>query len=401
MARQGMMNMIQVGQNNGLPGSAAQNMAANISQGQATMGRDFENYDYSGQLSSQQQYINAAQAGMSRGQYIKTMQQDPGKAQSIQMGSKLQAASNILPPQMMDAIKQKIKEAGQKVDEPIARQIATQILNQFPDYWNPDLWRGYVATSGADPNATADLLLADLIMTIAGQDPQMQAQNQKTSSQPQPAKPDSKGNLPSGVQTSQQGYMDQKQYQTWQDQGKSGSGHGAAQALASVESKGGRNRVLEGILQNTQHADHTTVEVHTKDGARVVSLEDAIKNHPEELASGSVRFMQGSNAGKTVSDVLGASNVDSNTDWTKESAGSKDTSGQSLDDYKKDHPDKTQGGGTGSNGTVVIDLTAAAKQMLQVQSTTGAAQSADAAGTGAPVQNDYNNNPTRNGSYGG
>lgn len=402
MARQNMMNLMSAGQAQGMPGAAAQNMASNMAQGQASMGRDFENYNASGGMSQGVQYIQAANAGISRGSLLNMQSTDPVKAQKIAVGNQVQQASNQLPPDMVQYIQSELKNTKGTVDEPVARQLAQKVLKQpqWQQYNDTNFWQGYIATTGADPNATALQLLTTIILNIAGQNPDLKAAEKSTAAQPTNVTNGKDGpskNLPNGVQSSDQGYADAKTYSKWQGQGKNSGDHAAVAALTGEEKTGGRSRVLEGILQNTPDSNKVQVEVHTQSGARVVSLADAIKNHPQELASGDVSFMSGANKGKTVNDVVGQGNTDPNADWSTEGQ-KKDDSGKSLKDYQKDNPADT-GKGTGANGTVLIDLTTAAKQLLQVTSTTGNAATTNAAGTGAPVQNPYPDNPTRNSNY--
>lgn len=398
MARQNLMNLIQTGQQQGMTGAAAQNIASPIAQGQASMGRDFESYSYAGQMSSGVQYIQAAEAGISKGQLTQLATDNPLKYQQIATGNKVQQIGN-LPQDIQNAIQAALKDNKGTVDEPTARQMAQKILQQYPDYNNSAYWQGYITTTGADPKGNPLLWLTDAIMTVAGQDPQLKAAQKATDAQPTSiAKTDSTSKLPTGVTSSSQGYADDKTEKTWSKQ-QDESGHATVKALAADEKTGGRNRVLEGIMQNQPDADHSNVEVHTASGVRVVSLADAMKNHPEELQAGDVKFTSGANKGKTVSDLVGSANVNTKADWSKE-AKKKDDSGQSLADYTKDNPNDTSGKGTGANGKVLVDLTDAAKKLLNV-TTTGIASSADAAGQGAPVTNDYSTNATRDGTYGG
>lgn len=430
MARQNLMDLMQTGMANGMNGSAAQNTASNIATGQAAMGKDFEDYSYAGQMSSQNQYIMAAQSGQSRGQLIQQQETNPVGYAKVAAGSKLEAAQSLgnLVPAVQQAIQQ--QGGGKAIDEPTARQIAQSVLGQNPDWNNPDYWTGYIAMTGADPSGNPMLWLTDLVMTIAGQNTQLQAAKASNAGQPttlpnsgstggaggssgggtsvpgsgSTGKPSA--TLPSGVSSSAQGYMNSKTYKTWQSDAKSQGSGSAAGALQSEETSNGRSRVIEGILQQDPHADHSNVEIETKTGQRVMSLADAIKDYPAELESGSAKFMSGPDQGKTVSDLLGQGNIDASggtaSKALSEEAGSTGSkSGQSLSAWQKKHPatNNTQPG-TGSNGTVILDLTAAAQQLLQVSSATGNVQTGTAAGTGAPVQNNYSDNATRGANYG-
>jgi hypothetical protein len=108
-----------------------------------------------------------------------------------------------------------------------------------------------------------------------------------------------------------------------------------------------------------------------------------------------VEFVSGSEKGKTVSDLLGSGSVDTTADWQSEATKSSGKTGKSLGSWQKDHPNDStfgSGTGTGANGTVVVDLTDAAKQLLKVSSATGIA---GANGEGAPPLNSYNWNASR------
>jgi hypothetical protein len=165
--------------------------------------------------------------------------------------------------------------------------------------------------------------------------------------------------------------------------------------FAGVKKSGRRNPVIENLLQHVSDQDKTKVIVHTSQGQRVMSLSDAIREHPQEISSGAVEFVAGDEKGKTVSDILGSGSVNASADWQKEASRSSGKTGQSLKSWQKSNPgDSTAGtgSGTGANGKVVIDLSDAAKQLLKVSSATGIA---GANGEGAPPLNSYNWNASR------
>jgi hypothetical protein len=108
-----------------------------------------------------------------------------------------------------------------------------------------------------------------------------------------------------------------------------------------------------------------------------------------------VRFVDGSESGKSVQDLLGTGATDSTANWTSEASKSKGNEGTSIKEWEKKHPSRktsANSGGTAANGKVVVDLSDTAKQLLKISSATGIA---GANGEGAPPLNPYNWNASR------
>jgi hypothetical protein len=149
---------------------------------------------------------------------------------------------------------------------------------------------------------------------------------------------------------------------SWQQALTAANSSGAAPYLSAEQKSGQRSPVLEAILQNTSSSDQ--VLVNTASGQRVMSIADAMKYYPNELASGNVQFYNSSGQalGNTSSITQGLVNTSANVSGEeKQKAGSG--SGVTISAWEKAHPSAAPTAGTQA---VTISLSAEAQQLLKL-----------------------------------
>lgn len=182
--------------------------------------------------------------------------------------------------------------------------------------------------------------------------------------------------------------------QTWFSANTNAASTAATSAYGQLESKFKvSDPAISKLIQSIGNDPNVGIEVTTSKGDQVVSLDNAIRLFPDQLANGSATIVGGANDGKTVGQVggqdQGKTPYGSSTSKAPVSggvqAGSNKTAAQA---WAAAHPDagtQTSGqDGSGASGTVTIGLTDAAAQLLTVTGTTGNVNTANAAG-GVPT----------------
>ena len=149
---------------------------------------------------------------------------------------------------------------------------------------------------------------------------------------------------------------------SWQQALTAINSAGAAPYLSAEKKTGKRSPVLEAILQNTSSSDQ--VMVNTATGQRVMSVADAMKYYPDELAAGNVQFY--TSGGTSLGDTANVTNGLVNTAASpaseeRQKAGSG--SGVTLSAWQRAHPASAPAGG---GQAVVISLSAEAQQLLKL-----------------------------------
>jgi hypothetical protein len=344
---------------------------------------------------------------MSYNQYVAMQSTNPLAASQARAGENLQVMSQIFSAAELKWIKDKAAAMGGKLDPNSAISIVPAFEQAFPNH-NVQVITQQLAAFGIVQSSDPTEALAYAFNLIGGNNGDL-ASAEKNSTQNAPmsasaaqsaegsnsslikgfsATGNGGGKAPSGVLSRLGGPQAQN------------NGQDTSNAMTtyqkSVQTSGQRNPVIEALLQSVKgNPDQEQVVVHTADGERVMSLADAITSHPTELSSGQVQFVGGSDKGRSVGDIVGQNKINASADWTSEAAKSSTSQGQSLADWQKANPNSDpygNGSETGSNGKVIIDLTAAAAQLLKVSSATGIA---GANGEGAPPINSYSYNANR------
>lgn len=386
MARAQYLALLQSGVAAGY-GAGAVPTAANIQMGKTSLGRSFEDIDLTGQMSQQYTYMASSNLGMTYNQYTAMQSGNPLAASQARAGQNLALLSQIFSQDEVNWIKQKAQALGGRLDPNSALTIVPDFLRAFPNH-NISVIQQQLAAFGIVQTDDPQKALAYAFNLIAGNNgdlanAQKNRQDTQVTSAANAAKiASSEGKDSPFINKANVGNL-------------VFSGKATTDYLKSANATGQRNPVIENLLQQVKDQDQAKVIVHTASGERVMSLDEAIKEHPQEVSSGSVQFVSGSEKGKTVADVVGSGSVNTGANWQNEAAKSSGKSGQALSSWQKSHnQDSTAGtgSGTGANGKVVVDLSDAAKQLLKISSATGIA---GANGEGAPPLNSYNYNASR------
>jgi hypothetical protein len=377
-ARQQFNNYFQAALGQGM-GNGATTVAGGISAMQGTMGKEFSGVNFSGELSQGRQYLLSGMSGMSPSQLQYTARNNPGAYNSLLAGQNMQflTSGGLMTPQMQASLNQMISSAGggnALASNPGARdQIATQFLNQWQlkGNINEDLWAQEIsALTGVQMNATQAFQW--IVSQSAGNN---EASNNGSLAAPNTGASVSASSLGSaktgryGLATGSQGSLPEEiatlglggHAASWQQSLTAANSAGAAPYLASEKKTGQRSPVLEAILQNTSSSDQ--VMVQTSSGQRVMSIADAMKYYPNELASGNVQFYSsgGKALGTTSSITQGLVNsAASVASEEKQKAGSG--SGVTLSAWEKAHPSASASGAQ----AVTISLSAEAQQLLKL-----------------------------------
>ncbi|WP_164331323.1 hypothetical protein [Streptomyces sp. RLB1-9] len=385
-------------------GSSSADVASLEQQTKNSYGRSYQDVDVSGRLTLNHAYMAASMSGMSVSQYLTSGVTSKGAADA-----KLDqaTASAVLKPGVEGWIKDQISKAGGagNLNEDVVQQIAEQMIRQFYPNDSPAMAQVIAAISGQSTLANDPVKAAFWLVQQYNDKGTAETTHKMTAKEKAAQKTASKENAVStGVGNNMRQTQDDRGPNAGKsilgdlDKEKSGDflgfgGHNsdAYNAYQKWHDKNGgqEDPVVYHLLDKIKGDDKTKVAVTTKSGKRVVSLADAIKNHRNELASGKAVVVEGDQAGKTVSEILGKDKVDPLRDFSKEAKGT-DKSGETYAKWEKEHTTKDKKG----RDKLEVTLSAEARRLLTVLDSTGVAGSS---ATATPPLSPYASNP----SYGG
>lgn len=359
-------------------GPGAAQLAGMFSSTQASYGRSFQNSDMSGQISQGYQYMIGAQYGVRPGQLQSIMRNKPQEYGRMVSGSQRQVITSTLGPSAITDLEALIKQYGST--QQAVPVIEQEFLNKHTEIDLNNISRvlsGALTGVQLDNSNVMDWIIQQLMGNTAA------AHTDGQSAMAPVAKGDIKGAAtgkfglvePTTVKKGAKAADKSVEYNikhvgNYRDylglhnkESKTGNSY-----WDSMQKSGKRDPVLEALLQNVKDPDGTNVKVATASGDRVVSLAEAMKLFPNELARGDVQLVSGSQSGQLVSDIIGG-NVDATRDVKGELTNADGTKvGQSLKEYQahdyKDYPGKK--GNQVSDTLVKVDLTTEAKQLLQL-----------------------------------
>lgn len=357
---------------NGAPG-----VAGALAGMQASYGKQFAGQNLRGELGYNQQLFMSGRYGISPAQVQSLMRQNPQEYARMLSGNNMQAIGTALTPEMMSDLRNMIAGAGGASalrDPAVADRIANEFLNKWQQV-DPALTVQNLAAiingqTGA--NISSGNIMSWIVNQVAGKN---EAAFAGTAGHQGSFSAGNTSGAPQGRYGLAQGTMphlgpghDQVVAgQTWQSVLRdSSAGAQAANAYLAHESKSGqRSPVLEALLQNAPGG--TQVQVDTKNGARVMSLAQALKFYPNEVASGAVRLFSsnGHLIGSTGTLTHGLTDPSANvTEETQQRAGSKQ--GLSMANWEKKHP-----GSVPKGRSVTVGLTQEAQRLLKILPTAG------------------------------
>jgi hypothetical protein len=355
-------------------GAGSANLAGGLATMQASYGRAFAGTDFSGETSQAQQYMLSGKYGITPGATQYLMQTQPQTYAKMLAGNNNQIIGSLLTPGMTGQISSLVKSYGgaNALNPAKTQQIANQFFGQNYNSLNPAVMAS-VINQQTGLNLTANNVIPWIVNQTAGQN-EASATPRDASGRPVSASarnlPTSSTGLAAGTNATpasgRAGTLGvQTAFQSWQqvlqgDQGGPGRDQAASVYLNNEKRSGQRNPVLEGLLQNTKSSDMVTV--NTRSGSRVMSLTDAMRYYPNELAQGSAVVRTGAEAGQSVSQVAGGL-----TDPSANAAGEMQqragsSLGQSLSAFNRAHPSQ----GSGSGRAVTVTLSTEARQLLKL-----------------------------------
>lgn len=192
----------------------------------------------------------------------------------------------------------------------------------------------------------------------------------------------------------QSGTSIDKGLQTWFGANTNDASTAAVSAYGQLESKFKvSDPAISKLIQSIGNDPNVGIEVTTSKGDQVVSLDNAIRLFPDQLANGSATIVGGQYDGQHVGQVGGqdqGKNPYGSTLGKAPIAGGVQGSGKTsaAQVWAQQHPDsatQTSGqNGSGASGTVTIGLTSQAAQLLTITGTTGNVNAANAGG-GVPA----------------
>jgi hypothetical protein len=392
---------IQMGAGPGAPG-----LAGAISTTQASYGKQFSDVSFSGELSANRQYMLSGQLGISPGQAQYLQRNQPGAYAQALGQQNDQMIQQIMGPELYQALQKMIQQAGGAGPDN-ASQIADSFLNQYQAQANIDLnvWASALSQY-TGIKLTPGNVMQWIVMQVAGTG-SSQAQKAASQASGQNVSASSAAAGQSGAATGQYGLAQGSSGsmggragalagptqgpQSWQQVLTSKSGTAAKAYLSSEKKSGQRSPVLEALLQNLNQGD--SVQVMTSSGARVMSLTDAMKYYPNELAAGNVQFFSGNTyLGSTASITQGL--VNAGAPVTGEEAQKAGANlGQSLAAWRRQHPHVSNlpPGRSSTVGNVTVNLSNEAAQLLKLLPS----NNDQAAAQSSPPANPYVASPSR------
>lgn len=356
-------------------GNGAAGVAGGISSMQASMGKEFSGVNFSGELSQSRQYLLSGMSGLSPAQLQYTQRNDPGQYNKLLAGQNMQLLTQggLMTPQMQSSLNSMISAAGGGKALASNPDLRDQISQQFLNQWqvkgniNENQWASQIsAMTGVTMNANQ--AFDWIVSQSAGvNEASHNATVAKTPGSTYAASnikgaPTGKYGLSTGstVATGHGGNIPLSWQKTLQNDNSA-----AAKPYLAAESKSGqRSPVLEALLQNTSQSDQ--VRVSTRNGARVMSMADAMKYYPNEMAAGSVEFY--SKSGKAIGDTSAITHglVNAGASVTGEEKQKTGASlGVSASKYDSAHKNSQVTPAAGGQ-SVKVDLSSEAKQLLKL-----------------------------------
>lgn len=361
-------------------GTGSSSLAAGAVAATTGINRQFDQINLSGLGNNTALRIAAAQTGQTYGQLLAGEQQGKTTLAHTIDQQQGQAYNSAVGPQAQQAAQQGIAAAGG--GEAVARsqgdqhKIALQVMQQ-PD-WDSQvvaanlyaLTAGQVDVRNADPTVVAEQYVT-YMSGVRLEDQQKKAQG---AHEPRSLKA---SDYASKWDNFWQGHGDGTTISQFvSDETPTGlmadfdSGNRAKKAALGAYSDrqntvGQTDPVLEDLIHNYGAKTDVGYEVQTKDGKKVVSLDEAIKYYPDQLAHGTATIVGGDDDGKSVSDAVGYTeqSFTPNQGQSADTTSSDNQGGVSADDWRKDHP-TDQSDAQDARGKITIEASDELRRMF-------------------------------------
>jgi hypothetical protein len=402
-------------------GPGAPQLAGALATTQASYGNAFKGANFAGQLAPSMQYMLAGQYGITpaTAQYLQRSQ--PGEYARMLAGSEAQFISQLpgMDPGKMADLQQRIEAAGGGAQVRAQPGIAQDIANKFLDAWQTttpamdmNVWAQFLSQV-TGKKLDASNVMVEVVEMAAGNTQAANAQagapgGSKAGGQGGAGAPVTAGAAgragAGGAATGQYGLAQSTAAthgagpkgmenitpgRTWQQVLQGGDQGAAGKVYLGAEGKSGkRSPVLEALLQNLPKG--AKVSVQTASGVRVMSVEDAMKYYPDEMAAGNVQFFnkEGQNLGSTSTITQGLVDPTAQQGAAAEQA-SKGAGTKAGTTMGQAHVGTARG--ADAKQGVTVDLTNEAKQLLKLLP----GNSDNAAAAATVPQNPYTTSPSR------
>jgi hypothetical protein len=373
-------------------GPGAPQLAGGLAATQASYGRAFAGTSMAGQGGPYMQYMMAGQYGIAPSQVQYLQRTQPKEYARMLTGSGMQFVQQLpgMSPDKIQGLQSMIAQAGggsQVAASPdLQQQVADQFLNTYQGT-DPNLdmniWAAFLSqvTGIKFTPQTVMLWVVNQVAgnTVAAHTSAGQGGGTARSGGGGAGAPVSAAHT-GGAAAGKYGLAQSTAAQrgqgargsenitpgrTWQQVLKgTGSGAAAGVYLGQEGKTGKRSPVLEALLQNLPKG--AKVSVQTSSGARVMSVEDAMKYYPDEMAAGNVQFYaeNGQNLGNTATVTQGLTDPTAQQGSQAEAA-AKGAGARAGEPISKAHVG-TARGADAKTATTTIDLTTEAKQLLKL-----------------------------------
>ncbi|GAA1978710.1 phage tail tape measure protein [Kitasatospora viridis] len=370
MARAEFTNLVGTAASNGMGGNTAVDAARLQQQLKTSLGRSFQDTDFSNRLGSSYTLLASSVAGVTPSQYLASADVQAsaqGKLDSLVTG-------NALKPGVQEWVEKeitnKLKVSGKKaLSDAEVDDIASRLLTTwYPVAYDLVAALTLVLPKGAEqPLDAARWVVRQIAAKSQGGLAGAAKQELSDADKKHQAETSKKNKVVEGIN---RGGNDNYNPAIGQSTavlpinlGNTAADEAYRKWAMDKITGGNMDPVVEALLGKVKDDGKTQVVVTTAGGKkRVVSLEDAVTNHRNELAQGDAVILDSNGRGQTVKDILGGDKIDPLRDFKAE-ANATDDSGQSLDDWKKQNA--APGGG------VTIGLTQEAKRLLMLLDTSG------------------------------
>jgi hypothetical protein len=388
LARQNFLNMFS-GLTNAGAGQGATALAAAGASSLAQYGRSMQNIDTSVQFGQDFQFRAAAHAGMSVGAYQNLMRTNPAAAQGIVDSITSKGIDNAIGMQAVAWIKQQAGKYGGQAGVSKDPELLSQLADDYQNAFKPNL----VRLQQVIQNTTGvQVQEGEVTKWVVGHVMGLNASGQ-IQAQPGAAASGSAVVVgPGGRMSAVGGGAANKD--SIAELAAAGSGN-TGQATSAAGGKplnaaqqayyddlhrkgvpgGYREPVIEAMLGKVKDVNGTKVIVHTASGPRLVSMAEAVKYFPNEIAAGKVSFVGKDNQVTSFKDMVGVDGDSRNDsgDATRKNANSIGRAIGDNDPLLKAAMAAQSGSGTTASGknadgstAWTLDLSDSAKNLLRL-----------------------------------
>lgn len=381
VARQAFIKTFQATTMAGVTGPGAAGTAEALTAAGPGLGRDFQTMDVSGVMSPGNVYRMAGITGQTPGQLLSRSSRDPTVVPRAFDAEVRQITAAYLTPDLERSMAAEIQKRGgadKVANSPGAQEeIAQQLLAQIP---NPYALQQAISATGAQVDSPQQAVQWFLQHQLTGgatgaAGRQREAMRQRSKDADTYTAPNTDLQVIDYAQAGAQALNPFDNVASFDYAGASnfvksqwglfnGTNHGVLSTYANYQEKTGTSDpAIENLIKDPASTDASTgIRVSTKDGDKVVSIQDAIKYYPEEIATGRAKFEGGVHDGKSVTDVTGGEEpgYQSKGGYAQDSSTQGAPAGVDPAQWAKDHPRAPGAGG----GKVTVEPTAELRRWL-------------------------------------